>query len=462
MSSHPFFSFYKHLPIWLQSKACWLYGYNFVRRQYNKSFVEKLSWLLESERWSSTEIEAYKNNQLRILIKEAYDNVLYYHEVMDKLKLGPSDIKTVNDLPKLPTLKKEDIRNNLDKFISRKADKRRLLLQHTSGTTGKSLHFYMNRETETLQWAIWWRFRNRFGMTNKSWHVNFRAQLFVPKEQNKPPFWRWVTPMRQVVINMQHLVPTKINYIVDFLNEHHFEFYTAYPSIVHVFAVTAMENGLHLKNPPRVILMGCENTYDFQRRSLEEFTGAIIRDQYGVSEGCCNTSQCENGLYHEDFELGIMECIESKPEKEGRVRGKIVCTGLADFEFPFIRYEIGDVATWENPTVNCACGRQSKLISKVEGREDDYVITPEGRRIMRFDYIFKDAQNCMESQIVQEKPGEIKVFIVRRSTFTQKDEDCILKEIRKWISESLRVEFVYVPEIEREPNGKFRAVKSHL
>ncbi len=74
---------------------------------------------------------------------------------------------------------------------------------------------------------------------------------------------------------------------------------------------------------------------------------------------------------------------------------------------------------------------------KIEGREDDYVITPEGRRIMRFDYIFKDSQNCSEAQVVQEKVGAIKLYIVKRSTYSEADEKYILNEIKKWISAAL-------------------------
>ena len=462
MSSHPLFFLYRRLPVWLQDKACWLYGYNFARKTYDEKFFKTLEWLLESEKWSASEIEAYQNERLRNLINEAYENVLYYREVMDQLNLHPSDIKTIKDLPKLPTLKKENIRNNPEKFISRKTDKRQLMFRHTSGTTGTGLHFYVNRDTNTLQYAIWWRHRNRFGMTNDSWHVNFRGNLFVPINQDIPPFWRWITPLREVHINMQHIIPTKIKDIIDFLNDRYFEFYTAFPSIVHILAVTAMESGLSLKNPPRVIFTGAENVLGFQRRCLEKFTGAIIADQYGFSEGCANASQCEHGIYHEDFELGVMECFEPESQPEGRSKGKIVCTGLQGCDFPFIRYEIRDVGVWEAPHVNCSCGRQSKSISRIEGREDDYVVTPEGQRTMRFDYIFKDVQNCLEAQIVQRELGSVTINMVRSSKYSEKDEKFIRSEIKKWISETLSVEFIYVPEIEREPNGKFRAVKSYL
>jgi phenylacetate-CoA ligase len=99
---------------------------------------------------------------------------------------------------------------------------------------------------------------------------------------------------------------------------------------------------------------------------------------------------------------------------------------------------------------------------RIEGREDDYVITPEGTRIMRFDYVFKDALNVKEVQIVQEQLGEITVRLVRRPGYSTSDEADIGREIQRWISPRLAVRFEYVSEIERERNGKFRAVLSRV
>ncbi len=462
MSLQRFYPIYRKLPVWLQTHACWFYGRLFVKRTYTPRYYEILSSLLESEKWSRQEIEAYQDEQIKKLISGAYANVQYYREVMDGLRLRPNDIKTVGDLVKLPVLHKETIRNNMDKFVSRTSSKGDLIFRHTSGTTGKSLHFYVNKETELLQWAIWWRHRRRFGMTNDSWHVNFSPKPFVPGDQERPPYWRWVNPMKQLILSMHHLTPPKIRAIVDFLNRRYFEFYTAFPSIVHIFAVMACEAGLRLINPPRVIFMNAENTLDFQKTFLEDFIGASIVDQYGFSEACGNASQCECGLYHEDFELGVFESLDTRDIPGGRARGRIVATGFTCHEFPFIRYDVGDIGVWENPQATCRCGRQSRLMVRVEGREDDYVVTPEGRRLMRFDFIFKDTRNCSEAQIVQEDLGKIKIVIVRRSAYSSRDERFIRNQIKIWISETIEVEFVYVPHIQREASGKFRAVKSLL
>lgn len=455
-------SLYPRLPIFLQHVACWYYGKKEARIRFGELFHRRLAELMESENWSAAEIEAYQNERLCRLIEHAYESVPYYRDLMNSLKLNPQDIRSRNDLAKLPLLTKEDVRHNLDRFVSAQAHPRDLILRHTSGTTGKSLHFYSSKPGIAFQWAVWWRHRQRFGLEPTDWHANFTGKLVVPPKQTSPPYWRWNRPMQQVLINMHHLTPPKIADIVAFLNRHSFEFYSGYPSIIHALALTAREAGLALTSPPRVIVTGAENLLDYQRRDIREFTGGILTDQYGLSEGCGNASQCRAFVYHEDFEFGILECVEPSLREDGKTKGKIVATGFANPEFPFIRYDTGDMGVWEDPQGACPCGRQSRVVLSIEGRIDDYVITPEGRRIMRFDYVFKDARNVRESQIVQDKPGEIRVRIVRRPSYASHDEEALAQEIRRWISPQLALRFDYVDEIERESNGKFRAVKSLL
>jgi phenylacetate-CoA ligase len=90
------------------------------------------------------------------------------------------------------------------------------------------------------------------------------------------------------------------------------------------------------------------------------------------------------------------------------------------------------------------------------------VVTPEGNRIMRFDYIFKETANVKECQVVQEKLGEIILRIVIRPGYASRDEEAVRKEIRRWISPRLNISFEYIDEIQRDGSGKFKAVKSLL
>jgi phenylacetate-CoA ligase len=123
---------------------------------------------------------------------------------------------------------------------------------------------------------------------------------------------------------------------------------------------------------------------------------------------------------------------------------------------------VGDTGVWQHGDKACRCGRESRVLLRIDGRKDDYVVTPEGAHIMRFDYVFKDAMNVKEVQIVQERIGTITVRAVRRDGYGSKDETEIRTEIRRWISPTINVQFEYVEDIDREANGKFRAVLSRL
>lgn len=449
---------YPRLPVFLQNAACWYHGKKESRVRFGRVFDERLRELAASEKWTAGEIEAYQNEKLRALIRHAYNHVPYYRERWKALRITPDDIRTRDDLHKLPVLTKEEVRANPEKFVSETTPRRELLVRHTSGTTGKALHFYMTPEASAFQWAVWWRHRLRFGIAPGTWHASFLGQRVVPIGQRKPPFWRWNAPMHQVLINMQSLVPAKIPSIVEFLNSHPFEFYAGYPSFIHMLALQATDAGLRLTSPPRFIFTGAENMLDFQRRDIKAFTGAVLSDHYGCTEACVNASRCPEFVYHEDFEFCIMEGIELTP---GDPVKTIVSTGFACDAFPFIRYEVGDTAVWKEGT-SCPCGRHSAVLLRIEGRCDDYIVTPEGARIARLDYLFKDALNVKEAQIVQEELGEIKIILVRRDTYSTKDESEIRRDIRTWLSPSLAVRFEYVDEVPRESNGKFRAVLSRL
>jgi phenylacetate-CoA ligase len=450
---------YPRLPVFLQNAACWYYGTRESRQRFGGLFDRHLNRLLDSEKLSAAEIETYQDEKLRALIRYAYENVPYYRQRWQTLRITPADIRSRADLPKLPILTKEDVVQNREQLLSRAAARNQLSLRHTSGTTGKALHFYVSKDSIAFQWAIWWRHRLRFGLQPGSWHANFTGRRVVPLRQQSPPYWRWNRPMHQALINMQHITPAKIGNIMEFLNSNRFEFYSGYPSIIHALATTARGAGLALTSRPRVISTGAENMLDFQRRDIADFTGALLTDQYGCSEGCGNASHCPNFAYHEDFEFGILEAQDPAPGARARA---ILCTGFASKEFPFIRYQVGDTAVWGAGSGPCPCGRSSRVLSRIEGRNDDCVVTPEGARIMRFDYILKDQVQVKEAQVVQRALGEVVLRVVRRTAYCRKDEDTIRQGFAQWISATMRLNFEYVDEIERERNGKFRAVVSHL
>ena len=85
--------------------------------------------------WPRERLLEHQNKKLREIIKYAYDNVPFYHEKFKRAQLKPDDIKTVDDLSKLPIVRKDEIKQNLERMVSKEYDVSKLKMLRTSGST---------------------------------------------------------------------------------------------------------------------------------------------------------------------------------------------------------------------------------------------------------------------------------------------------------------------------------------
>ena len=455
-------AYYDRLPVFAQNLVCDVYGLKMQRERFGEPFERKLEELLQTEWWPADRIADYQDNAVRELVRHAYDHVPFYRDRMRAAGVRPEDVQGVRDLPLIPITSKVNVREHAARMRADNVPRTQTVAMHTSGTTGTALHFDVDRSAVPFRWAVWWRHRVRFGVRPGEWHVNFTGKPVVPPGTKSPPFWRRSRPLRQYLVNMQQLTPDTIASVVRDLDGFGTRFWSGYPSIVHVYCRLAQEAGLRFTRPPQFIFTGAENILGTQRRDIEAITGATLTDQYGFTEGAGNASHCDRLVYHEDFEYGALECVDPEPLEKGETRGRIIATGFSSRGFPLIRYDVGDVGVWASPGFRCACGRASRVLTRIEGRMDDYVITPEGHRVMRFDYLFKDTMGILEAQVVQERLGEIIVRLVVDPARAQEEMDAVRELVRKWISPRLAVRFELVDELPRRANGKLQAVVSLL
>ncbi|NIM63512.1 MAG: phenylacetate--CoA ligase family protein, partial [Acidobacteria bacterium] len=128
---------------------------------------------------------------LRVLVRHCYDNVPYYRSAMERAKLTPDDLRTADDLPKLPLLTSEDIRNNYETLIARGSSPSSLYAGFTSGTTGAPLKLFYDRSAVIAKNAIHWRQKSAAGLQLGDRMAQFWGRILIPAEQSKPPFWRY-------------------------------------------------------------------------------------------------------------------------------------------------------------------------------------------------------------------------------------------------------------------------------
>ncbi|ETR74158.1 MAG: phenylacetate-CoA ligase [Candidatus Magnetoglobus multicellularis str. Araruama] len=441
---------YYKMPVALQNILFSIYGWNLSRKRYNYWFHYHLARLKKMEWWSSQQIEEYQNKNFVDIVGHAYNTVPFYRKWYDESGVDVGKIKSLSDLSKLPILTKQMVKENQNSMVSTVFKRRALIKGLTSGTTGTPLTIFQTKEGLSFQWAIWWRHKARFGLSHKDRHLTFGARVPIEQNQLRPPYWLNDYFNNRVYLSTYHISEQTVKDIVTFLNRSHFDFFTGYPSAMYALASLIDEQGLLLKNSPKYIVSGSDALLPKYEGLIGRVFGAPITEQYGMAEFAGNMSKCEHGIFHEDFECCYIENI-SKPQR-------LLLTGWGNYAMPFIRYEVGDLCT-VSPTI-CPCGRMSKGYSSIEGRLEDYVLTPDGRKLIGMNQVFEYAKNAKEIQIYQPSQNKVQFKIVAGNNFGDMDKKALEREFRRRAGIDMKIEFILVKKLQRSSSGKLKAVVS--
>jgi phenylacetate-CoA ligase len=216
-------------------------------------------------------------------------------------------------------------------------------------------------------------------------------------------------------------------------------------------------------NAPLAIFTTAEKLMPHMRKNIENVFGHEVYDTYGMNDGGVSAFECSehNGL-HIDNERSIMEVVDNNNLQLESGIGGILATTLHNYAMPFIRYDTGDLGHIIND--NCGCGRGSRLLKEVIGRQQEMLKTPEGKSIHGefFTHVFWEIRGVKEFQIIQRKLEVITINMVLEKDFDEHQLDTI-REIVKRKSEEWEVEFNYVDRIERTSYaGKYKFVINEL
>jgi phenylacetate-CoA ligase len=156
-------------------------------------------------------------------------------------------------------------------------------------------------------------------------------------------------------------------------------------------------------------------------------------------------------------ETGVVEVMDGESTVPAGTAGDLVLTGLLNDAMPLVRYRIGDRGSLAPESRSCACGRTLPQLQSLDGRFEDVLFASDGRRLARFDTIFKANLPIREAQIVQERLDLVRVRIVPMPDYDPDVAAIIERDVRERLGE-VEVRFETVPAIERSAGGKFRAV----
>ncbi len=451
---------YQRLPIFAQNLACSWAGYARSRERFTAHFHRTLADWERTGRGPIEGLHALQQQRLSRLVERCRRHVPRYRDLPPAADDDDPAEALARTLESIPPLSKEEYRANARDFVARDIPPRQLRRSKTSGTTGSALPLWYTAQTLAEEYASVWRLRRRSGVGLADPHLSFGGQMIVPFGQRRPPFWRGNRHGGQTLFSLYHMSPENLPAYLDAIHERPARYAQGYPSSMHLLGTAMLEAGRPLPTGRlAAVFTSSESLLAFQRETIERAFGAPVRDRYGTSEFSVSMTACPENRLHVDMEFCIVE-VEKTEETDEYVRGPLLVTGLGNDACAFLRYRIGDVGTrLKQP---CPCGRPGDVYADVDGRIEDYVVTPDGRRVGRLDHIFKEQRDVAEAQILQETQEAIDVLVVTRPSWKADSERSLLKEIRSRLGEEIGVNVRRVDAIPREANGKFRAVKSRV
>ncbi|HOW97735.1 MAG TPA: hypothetical protein P5567_04840 [Kiritimatiellia bacterium] len=414
--------------------------------------VRHRRFLARAERWPADRLKSWQDARVRELVRYAYEQVPYYRELFDREGLKPGDIRGAADLPRIPTLTKDIVRERAADLRPREFDTLRPVPVRTSGSTGTPLQFYADRDLAIAKFATFWRAWNRAG-----YRIGQRWALIAGPVFDDGALFRRVRSMNALYVSSFNLTAETARRILGELLRFKPVFLRGYPSALYEFSRFIGDPAALRRLGIRSISTNSENLLPFQREQIEAAFGCRVFDVYSQWEQACVIAQCERGSYHHEAEYGILEILDplgrSAPPGE---TGEIAGTNLFNRAMPLIRYRTRDLARISPKS--CPCGRAHTVVEAIDGRIEDVVVTPDGRRVGRLDAAFKWNAGFDFAQVVQDAPGGIVVRLVRNEAFRPEILADLEKHLRDRVGAALGIRFEFPDRIAPDANGKIRFV----
>lgn len=453
-------TFFLHAPVWLQNTFVSLYGLKIDRTRYGGAYKNYFKAVYTQYGYDNSALQSFMNERLMSTINNALVDIPYYKDTLKYHGIHIGDIRSIEDIERLPFLEKDVVRREPDRLVSNKYDRNSLLCIHTTGTTGTPLNIYCTPQVRQLNYAYYDRFLLMSDIKYEGKRATFGGRIIVHEAQQKPPFWRYSSFQKNLLFSSYHLTDENMPAYIEKLIDFNPDVIDAYPSSLFAVASYAEAHHIDLRQVTSGITTSAETLFPAQRQTIEAVFGVPVRDQYGAAEMCVFVGQCKEGSYHIHTDYGMLEFLRDDGSKAmPGEEAELVCTGFINPVMPLIRYRMGDRGVLSDKF--CMCGSIFPVMEKIMGRMDDVIVTPDGRRIGRLSPVFKGFP-VKEVQYIQRNIGTVEVQIVKDIGYSISLEGEVLKELRKRLGETISIHINYVNSISRGRGGKLKSIVSYV
>jgi phenylacetate-CoA ligase len=420
-------------------------------RRYGRYAAVRREYAFDHYYLSTAEsLAKHQLERVRALLAQARKQSSFYQGQL------PASLRHIDELAHVPILGKHDNRSCARDIVAPDTDPREVWQGLTSGSTGTPLAFSVGREGIRARYAIQDNYYEMHGCRYGERRVRFGGAKVVPVSATRPPFWILNRPDNQLQMSAYHIDADTLPHYKRKLEQFCPRYVTGYAHAQYQVAQYLRESG-GLRQPPRALFTDSEGAPPEHREVVEAGFGAPCYDVYGLGEVGWVAVQCRKRRYHVLQLSCILEVVDDSghPVLPGR-SGRLVVTDLTQSYFPYIRYETGDIGAIEPDA--CDCGLRTDILKGIEGRSDELIVTPRGRRVGRLSHVTKPGRGIRESQIAQTHADRIVIRVVPGPDFEPASMAAVVQVAHELLGDEMRVDWERVESIARTNRHKFKHV----
>lgn len=417
--------------------------------------TNSMAWyhrIQEMNTWNREEIRAWQNEQLRRIIDQAYNHTVYWKRIFDEHGLKPSDIRTVEDIKKLPILTKKDIFVHYEEMVPDNVAQFPHRKERTGGTTGDPMQYLVDEDIwgyVSADKIVAWRSTGyRFG---DPFMALGSASLF---KKNAPLARRvldWIRNER--AYNSMNMDGELCRKYIEILEKQKIHYIYGYASSIYLLAQYALDHNMDMSHM-RGAFTTSENLTDIYRETIERAFDCRVMDCYGARDAGITAYEVTPGNYYLGYSAHLEIVDEIAPNT-----GTLLSTNLLSMAFPVLRYDYGDVAELDNnsPVYN------GQVLHKIYGRTSDvlrldngHVLTSPGFTILmrNFDVKAYDIQKLSGSSV--------RMQVQVANGWDKEQETKLIAEMQRFCGEGCEFTLEYVDGFQELKNGKRRYFMNDL
>ena len=425
-------------------------------RPTQQAFDNGLRFRREAANWDEERRRDWVLNRLRDIVRRAYAETAYYHEVFDRIGFDPRVDFSFDDYAKLPVLTRDDVHAAGSKLLSPVVPKDQTQKDATGGSTGVPTEIWVGPNERGWRDSGMERFFEILGVREGSRTALLWGHHLDPKKTDTLRERYQAFAANQKWFDSMRLSPA-------LLDEYHQEMerfrpacIIAYASALGHLAEHILANNYKPSYPTRCSITGGEKLWSRHRSLIEQAFGRPVHERYGSRDAHCIGVQLHPGEsldYTVDWANVLVEPQTSASESP------ILVTKLQADVMPMLRYEIGDIGQF---SAGSEPGHPAFVLADVMGRTIDRIFLPNGNWIagQQLPHLLKDFP-VREFLFLQRADHSVQLQLVPQQGF----DEASLSSIRDTLAANLpglQIEIELKESVVRTKSNKWRPVISEV